>query len=192
VAVLSEIMQPHQRRLDADRSRHVSVISPRQTGKSTGVMLLVSKRCQETAGAEWVVIGLTRPSVKRIYWGPLKKLNEQLELGLKFNDQELIARFPNGSCIYFVGGETVSEIEKLRGGRFHGAVVDECASYSTIVFSMLLDEILQPALNTHLGQLILIGTPGDQLAGEFYLATCQPAEVIRTPQGDRRTNRLAG
>jgi hypothetical protein len=94
--VLLATMQPHQRRLERDPSRHISVISPRQTGKSTGVMLLVSVRCLQTAGAEWVVIGLTRPSVKRIYWQPLKKLNEMLELGLKFNDQELVARFPNG------------------------------------------------------------------------------------------------
>lgn len=33
-------------------------------------MLLVTLRCLQTAGAEWVVIGLTRPSVKRIYWQP--------------------------------------------------------------------------------------------------------------------------
>lgn len=155
-------------------------------------MLLVGVRCLQTPGAEWVVIGLTRPSVKRIYWGPLKKLNETLELGLKFNDQELVARFPNGSRIYFVGGETTAEIEKLRGGRFHGAVIDECASYSELVFTDLLHEILQPALNTHRGPLIIIGTPGDVLRGEFYLATCQPSETVDTAAGKRRTNRLFG
>lgn len=137
-------------------------------------MLLVLARCLTVAGAEWIVIGLTRPSVKRIYWSPLKKLNEQLELGIKFNDQELVARLPNGSRIYFVGGETISEIEKIRGGRFHGAVVDECKSYAAMTFQMLLDEILQPALNTHMGPLIIIGTPGDDLSGEFYLSTCRP------------------
>lgn len=192
VTVLLNTMQAHQRRLELDHSRWISVISPRQTGKSTGVMLLVSVRCLRTPGAEWVVIGLTRPSVKRIYWAPLKKLNEQLELGLKFNDQELVARFPNGSKIYFVGGETVAEIEKLRGGRFHGAVIDECASYGELVFADLLHEILQPALNTHRGPLILIGTPGDILRGEFYLATCQPAEVLKTAGGDRLSNHLYG
>lgn len=185
-------MQPHQRALEQDRSRWVSVISPRQTGKSTGVMLLVGVRCLQAPGAEWVVIGLTRPSVKRIYWGPLKKLNEQLELGLKFNDQELVARFPNGSKIYFVGGETTSEIEKLRGGRFHGAVIDECASYGELIFADLLHEILQPALNTHRGPMILIGTPGDILRGEFYLATCQPAQILKTALGDRVSNRPHG
>jgi hypothetical protein len=155
-------------------------------------MLLVAARCERTAGAEWVVIGLTRGSVKRIYWGPLKKLNETLELGIAFNDQELIAKFPNGSRIYFVGGETSAEIEKLRGGRYHGAVVDECASYGALVFQALIDEILQPALNRYRGTMYLIGTPGDILAGPFYLATCQPAEVLDTPLGKRTTNRLFG
>lgn len=115
-----------------------------------------------------------------------------MELGLHFNDQELVARFPNGSRVYFVGGETISEIEKLRGGRYHGAIVDECKSYSPNVFQTLLDEILQPALNTMRGPLIIIGTPGDVLAGEFYLATCQPAEVIETPGGKRVTNHRFG
>lgn len=151
-------------------------------------MLLVSIRCLQTPNAEWVVIGLTRPSVKRIYWEPLKKLNEDLELGMKFHDQELVARFPNGSRIYFVGGETISEIEKLRGGRFHGAVVDECKSYALLTFQALLDEILQPALNTHMGPLIIIGTPGDVLKGEFYLATCRPRFCYTpdAPEGNRR------
>lgn len=63
-------MMGHQRVLESDGCRWISVISPRQTGKSTGVMLLVTLRCLQTAGAEWVVIGLTRPSVKRIYWSP--------------------------------------------------------------------------------------------------------------------------
>lgn len=179
-------MQRHQQLLWEDHSRWRAAISPRQTGKSTGVMLGVAHECHRVAGAEWVVIGLTRPSVKRIYWGPLKKLNEMLELGLKFHDQELVARFPNGSKIYFVGGETTSEIEKLRGGRFHGAVIDECASYGEVVFSDLINEILQPALNTHRGPMILIGTPGDILRGEFYLATCRPTEVVKTALGDRR------
>jgi hypothetical protein len=147
-------------------------------------MLGVVHECLRVAGAEWVVIGLTRPSVKRIYWSPLKKLNEELELAMKFNDQELIARLPNGSCIYFVGGETVSEIEKLRGGRFHGAVVDECKSYGILTFATLLDEILQAALNTHMGPLIIIGTPGDILKGDFYLATCRPRVCFNQDAAD--------
>ena len=177
ISVVRGTMQAHQRRVlenVLEGCRWISVISPRQTGKSTGVMLLVVHECLRVASAEWVVIGLTRPSVKRIYWTPLKKLNQDLELGIKFNDQELTARLPNGSCIYFVGGDTISEIEKLRGGRFHGAVVDECKSYAILTFLMLLEEILQPALNTHMGPLIIIGTPGDILKGEFYLATCRP------------------
>lgn len=115
-----------------------------------------------------------------------------MELGLRFNDQELVAIFPNGSRVYFVGGETISEIEKLRGGRYHGAVVDEGKSYAPTTFQILIDEILQPALNTMRGALIIIGTPGDVLAGEFYLATCQPAEELETPLGKRLTNRLYG
>lgn len=156
-------------------------------------MLGVVHQLLRVPNAEWVVIGLTRPSVKRIYWTPLKKLNLELELGMKFNDQELVARLPNGSCVYFVGGETISEIEKLRGGRFHGAVVDECKSYGLLTFQTLLDEILQPALNTYMGPLIIIGTPGDILKGEFYLSTCRPRfcfDPNALPPARRFSNKL--
>lgn len=192
VAVLRQALQPHQLRLEQDRSRWVSVISPRQTGKSTGVMLIVSIRCEEKGASEWVVIGLTRPSVKRIYWGPLKLLSESFELGIKFQEQELIATFPNGSKIYFVSGDTTAEIEKLRGGRYDGAVVDEGASYPAPLFQDMVDVILQPALNTKRGPLFVIGTPGDVLDGPFYLATCTPPVQFKTPKGPRLSNRAAG
>lgn len=188
LATLRGTLMVHQRKLETDRSRHISVISPRQTGKSTGVMLVVSIRCLEKAGAEWVVIGLTRPSVKRIYWSPLKKLNEELELGIKFQDQDLVATFPSGSRVFFVGGETIADVEKLRGGRYDGAVVDECKSYSPAVMESLIHEILQPALNTKRGPLILIGTPGDHLDGAFYMATVQPPVEYETPLGKRTSN----
>jgi hypothetical protein len=38
------------------------------------------------------------------------------------------------------------------------------------------------------GQLYLIGTPGDTLVGEFYVATCQPA----IKRGERLSNRIYG
>jgi hypothetical protein len=97
---LRTLLMPTQKRLEADRSLRVAVRSPRQTGKSTGVMLIVTIRTLEKSGAEWVVVGLTRPSVKRIYWAALKKLNEAFELGIEFQHQELVATLPNGSKIY--------------------------------------------------------------------------------------------
>lgn len=184
VDALRSVLRPHQRRLEADPSPRIAVRSARQVGKSTAAMLIALIRCFEHAQSDWVVIGLTRPSVKRIYWSALQRLNDAFELGLSFQFQELTATLPNGSRIFFVGGDNWAEIEKLRGGRYHGAIVDECKSFPLAIFEALLQDVLEPALMGQAGQLYLIGTPGDVLSGEFYLATCEPP-VLR---GERLSN----
>jgi terminase large subunit-like protein len=179
--------------LESDPAKRIAVRSPRQTGKSTGVMLIVTIRCLEKAGAEWVVLGLTRPSVKRIYWAALKELNKAFELGIEFQHQELTATFKNGSQISFAGSESISEIEKFRGGRYDGVVIDECKSFGPKVFRELVEDVLEPALMAKDGQLYIIGTPGDWLDGPFYMATCETPIIIETPgEGNRQSNALFG
>lgn len=192
-AVLRKLLHPVQALLEADRARRIAVRSPRQVGKSTAALLIVVLRCLEKANAEWVVIGLTRSSVKRIYWTPLQVFNEAYELGIKFHFQELTATFPNGSKIGFYGADKIDEIEKLRGGRYHGAVIDECKSYPLNLFQALLEEILEPALaGQGPGPMYLIGTPGDVLEGEFYESTCEPPILRKTANGNRWSNRHNG
>jgi hypothetical protein len=178
IDAITAFMRRHQRRVDDDTSPFISVLSARQQGKSTGAMLLAAKRCLQKAGAQWVVIGLTRGSVQRIYWEPLRQLSEAFELGVKFQEQRLVAKFPNGSAIHFFGADKLDEIEKLRGGRYHGAIIDECKSYSQLTFKVLIEDVLSPALKGQAGQLYLIGTPGDVLAGEFYLATTREPVLL--------------
>lgn len=169
--------------LEADTHRRIAVGSPRQTGKSTGVMLIVLIRCLEKAAADWVVVGLTRPSIKGIYWLPLKQLNQQFELGIKFNNQELTATLPNGSRVRFVGADNVGEIEKLRGGRYDGVIIDECKSFAAHLFRELVHDIIEPALMAKNGQLFVIGTPGEDLAGPFFEATADEPIVYRDAEG---------
>lgn len=189
---LRSMLRAHQRRLEADTALRIAVRSARQVGKSTAAMFIAAIRCLERAESIWVVIGLTRPSVKRIYWGALQKLNEAFELGIRFQFQELTATFPNGSSISFVGGDNFAEIEKLRGGRYHGAIVDECKSFPLKIFEILLQDILEPALMGQSGQLYLIGTPGDLFDGEFYSATCEPPILRGAGEDARWSNRKYG
>lgn len=182
-AHLRSLLMAAQALLEADKSLRIAVGSPRQTGKSTGIMLIVLIRCLEKAMAEWVVVGLTRPSIKQIYWGPLKLLNQQFELGMQFHNQELIATLPNGSRIRFVGADNVGEIEKLRGGRYDGVVIDECKSYPAFLFLELVHDIIEAALMAKKGQLFVIGTPGEVLDGPFYEATCPVPIIYRDEEG---------
>lgn len=183
-------MRRHQRAVEADLSPLVAVLSARQQGKSTGALLLAALRCLQKAGAQWVIIGLTRGSVQRIYWDALRQLNDAFELGLKFQEQRLVVSFPNGSKIHFFGADKLDEIEKLRGSRFHGAIVDECKSYPQTTLKLLIEDILGACLKGQAGQLYLIGTPGDVLAGEFFLATTD--EPVAYDKRKRWSNLPAG
>lgn len=167
-------MRAHQKAVEADLSSHVAILSARQQGKSTGALLLACLRCLQKAGAQWVIIGLTRGSIQRIYWDALRSLNDAFELGIKFQEQRLVVRFPSGSQIHFFGADKLDEVEKLRGSRFHGAIIDECKSFPHLTLKLLIEDILGACLKGQAGQLYLIGTPGDVLAGEFYLATSEP------------------
>lgn len=188
--IIRGLLHPCQRILEADRAFRIAVRSARQVGKSTAVLFITLIRCLEKAESSWVIIGLTRPSIKRIYWGMLKKLNDEFELGIAFQHQELTATLPNGSKIYFVGAETIDEIEKLRGGRYHGVVVDEAKSYPFLLFQTLLEEVVEPALaGQGPGQLYVIGTPGDVMGGEFYEATCEPPILRETEVAGQQVKR---
>lgn len=183
-AHLRSLLMAAQALLERDEARRISVGSPRQTGKSTAVLLIVLIRCLEKAAADWVIVGLTRPSIKGIYWIPLKRLNKDFELGFTWHNQELTATLPNGSRIRFVGADNVGEIEKLRGGRYDGVVIDECKSFPAHLFRELVHDIIEPALMAKVGQLFIIGTPGDELGGPFYEATADEPVVYRDDRGE--------
>jgi hypothetical protein len=107
----------------------------------------------------------------------------------------MVATFPNGSTIRFVGADNISELEKLRGGRFNGVVIDESKSYPILLLDELIHEVIEPALIAKNGELFLIGTPGDSLRGTFYMATTDEPILFMGPDGKtptRQSNALYG
>ena len=182
-----------QQRVATDTSRRIAVRCPRRAGKSWLALSLAVEGCLRKPGSQWVIVGLARPTVKKIFWGILKRLAKEMELGVAFREVDLEAHFENGSMIWFHGAETRSEGEKLRGGNYDGVIVDECKSFNYAVFTELVQDIIEPALGDRRGVLILIGTPGEVLAGPFYEATCDPPVEFRGSDGVvRHSNRPFG
>lgn len=175
--IIASIRFKKQQMLSDDPVRFKAVSCGRRAGKSTGVLTIALERCMRKADSSWVICGLTRPSIKQIYWRTVKKLNDDLDLGLEFNETELTATFSNRSQLRFAGAENASEIEKLRGNAFHGVVIDECKSFNLFVFAELVEDVIRPALADHKGELIIIGTPGRSLGGTFYNATHWPSPI---------------
>lgn len=132
-----------------------------------------------------VIVTLTLKHARNIYWTEMKALARQLGLSLKWNGHELWITFANGSLIMLLGGESIQEIEKLRGGKYDLVVIDECKSYAATIMHELIHGVVWPALGDRLGTLLLIGTPGNILKGQFYQAT-QPGFEIELKDKTKR------
>ena len=164
-------LTPIQKGFVDDRARKRAVRASRRTGKSFAVCSEAFIICLNKPRANVVYITLTRSSGKKILWLLMKRFNEELSLGIKFNNTELIATFRNGSQISIVGAGDRGEMEKLRGQAFDAVYIDECKSFHPAILDELIDEVLLPALLDHRGRLALVGTPGAILSGPFYNVT---------------------
>lgn len=119
---------------------------------------------EESPGASHLVIGLTRESIKRIYWKDvLTVINDTARLGYTFNRSELSMRAPNGAVCYFVGVDSSEdEKRKILGQKFKKVWCDEAGEYR-IDLRELVYQTLKPAVSDYRGSIGLTGTPDDFL-----------------------------
>lgn len=119
----------------------------------------------------------TLKMAKRLMWEPLKALNDEYEIGVQFQNADLIATLPNGSWIELGGVETLADIDKFRGRPFKKFWIDEGNSISRDLLYELIHEAVKPRMNDLMGTIGLAGTPGYVLAGEFHDATPNDPQV---------------
>ena len=150
-----------------DPSKRKAAICSRRSGKSYAAGRYLIKEALENEGTMCVYIARTREAAKRILWASLKDANQRFRIGIKFNNADLVATFPNGSQILFTGANDASDVDKLRGAAFSLAVLDEAAFFN-INLRELVNEVLTPALLDRDGALVLISTPNSSCSGFFY------------------------
>ncbi len=117
-------------------------------------------------------VASTYAQAKRIVWDYLKHYGGMIP-GVKFNEAELRADFPNGARIQLLGAEP-SSIDHIRGVYSDALVLDETADLS----SRLWTEILRPTLADRKGRLVAIGTPKGRgnLFHQFYTRSDEMAD----------------
>ena len=150
-----------------DESKRKAAICSRRSGKSYAAGRYLIKEALEDEGTTCVYIARTREAAKRILWSSLKEADQRFRLGIKFNNADLIAVFPNKSKIMFTGANDASDVDKLRGAAFSLAVLDEAAFFN-INLRELVNEVLTPALLDRDGSLVMISTPNSACHGFFY------------------------
>jgi hypothetical protein len=149
------------------------VICTRRSGKSLGAGLYLLKEAQENPGVSVLYVGLTRQTAKRIMWKDVFKALDKRFPGViaKYNETELAITLHNGSIIYLLGMDaSEEEMEKALGQKFKLVVIDEAASY-TIDLNSLVYGVLKPAVADYRGTICLIGTPSGIKRGLYYSLT---------------------
>ena len=148
------------------------VHATRRAGKSYGAGLYLVDTALKNPGVSVLYTALTRQTAKRIMWKDVfKKIDREHDLGMKFNETELSITLTNGSVIYLLGMDaSEAEMEKALGQKYMLAIIDEAASY-TIDLNSLVYGVLKPAMADYRGTICLIGTPSDIKRGLYYSLT---------------------
>jgi phage terminase large subunit len=105
---------------------------------------------------------------KTVAWTMLKDYARPVP-GVKFNESELLVKYPNGSQLQLVGADNP---DALRGPALSGLSLDEFSQIQREVFG----EVLSKALADHLGYCIFSGTikGTDQLYETYQAAKDDP------------------
>lgn len=166
-----------QQQLMRDTAKRRSTRCPRRAGKSFGFTSVALEFGERNPGSRLLIISLTLKSTKENYWagapGGIFTQNALYDLGLTFNQSDIVWYHENGSRGRLAGAETRADIEYLRGAAAEADVViiDECKSFSPSLLAELIRDIIEPGLLTRDGILIMGGTPGSVPSGPFYHAT---------------------
>jgi hypothetical protein len=147
-----------------DPSKLIAVLCNRRSGKTNAVGVRVCTRMEQTPGASFLIMGLTRESIRKIYWKDvLFAINQDAKLGYEFKRQELAMVAPNGSVCYFVGADSSEEEKrKVLGQKFAEVWIDEGSEYRIDV-RHLVYQTLKPAVSDYEGAIGIVGTPGEFL-----------------------------
>lgn len=91
-----------------------------------------------------------RNQAKLVVWDKLKYYASGIP-GVKFNESELLVRYPSGHKFQLFGAD---DPDSLRGPAFSGLSFDEYSQQPSNIFS----EVLSKALGDHLGYAVFVGT----------------------------------
>lgn len=173
---------PKQRAFFDDGSKLKAALCGRRAGKTVACAAGLHIAAAERPGLLCPYITLTSVMARRIMWPVLKWFNERYSLGMRMDNQELVAYLPNGSQIFLVGGDNVRKVEALRGAPYPRVVIDEGGSFPRALLRYLMDDVLDAALMDYDGDMWIVGTPNAACAGHFHdLTTGKNPDVAKVP-----------
>lgn len=151
----------------------------RQSGKSYGIGLLSTIKCQAKPNSVVKILCPTKVQAKAVYEPIFRQIFEDCPEDLKaeYNSQGWCYIFPNGSQIQLAGSDG-GHAERLRGQKTDLAFVDEAAFCSNLRY--IVNSILLPTATHTNGVVILASTPSPELDHEFneFIEICEKTGLL--------------
>lgn len=176
---------PFQAEALTDPSRRVSILGGRGGAKTTTLRGRTALKLTSIRKAEILYFARTDAHAKKLYWDKLQEMNEHYRLELDFKDSDQTATCRRtGGIVTIKGMNTDADIEVHRGYPFNEVQVDEAALHPVDRISKLLTQIVGPRLGERQGCIVLAGSAGFDLKGDFYEAT-YPGSPRHAPYRER-------
>lgn len=134
-----------------NQHRFSVLVVHRRAGKSVLCCLWLIAGLLERNDRVGAYLGPFAKQVRTNIWPLFRRLAGQVP-GVVFNETELRASFPNGSCVYFLGTENA---DAIRGAGLDLAVLDEVSQIGPSAWAT----VIRPALADRSGRAVFIGTP---------------------------------
>lgn len=139
-------------------ARFKVLVMHRRAGKTVAAVNHLIRAALLSNNTKYAYIAPTYKQAKNIAWDNVKEYARVVP-GVKFNESELRADFPNGSRITLFGADNP---DSLRGITLWGVIFDEYSQQPSNIWT----EIISPTLSSTQGWAIWIGTPKGKNA--FY------------------------
>lgn len=162
----------------------------RRRGKTDlGRRWLADGLLNDAPGTESLFFALTAESARGIFWRPLRALDEELSLGLKFDESKWTVTGPRRQTLTVTGAETVATINRKRGFGFKRIWGSEIGAFRDSVMQVILQDVLEATMmDDAASMMILESTPGISKAGLWWEITSGQLDGWTTFFGTARDN----
>jgi hypothetical protein len=151
--------------------RFITMLVGRGGGKTSAIRALFLTGMTRTRRGRFLYFATTREAAEELLWEPMKALvafhgwQDEFE----FLDSKLrVTCKRTGATLRLYGMDKPRHVEQHRGKPFDGVAIDEAASHDIALVANMLDRIIGPRLDERMGWMVLAGTPGHFLSGDFY------------------------
>lgn len=151
----------------------------RRSGKTHTLCVLAIEYCLKNKGSIVKFVAPNKKQVERNIRPLMTQILESCPEDIKpeYVGKDEIYFFPNGSEIQLCGAEK-GNIDSIRGGFAHIAIVDEAQDVSELKYAV--NSVLLPTTLTTKGKVLLSGTPPKNPDHEFveFIESCEEKETL--------------